>query len=199
MSTTEIHGERTAAVRRFDERAGLHLPAGFVVGASAYAAFCEESGVRAKLAAALDELDVDDAEALVAASARARALVAEAPMPAWIEIAIATAYGGLEDDDGPAPVAVHCSATPEDLLIVRGASNVVDAVRHCWASLFGEGTIFHRAKRGFSQAERDIEVVVQRLVPSTRPGVMFTIAPASGCADRIVVDSSYVRTGGRSS
>jgi pyruvate,water dikinase len=223
MSATETPTERTAAVRRFDELsradvpfaggkganlgemtlAGLPVPPGFVVGAPAYAAFCDESGLRARLAAELDDLDVDDTEALAAAAARARALVAEAPMPEWLEVAIATAYGELEDDDGPAPVAVRSSATAEDtesasfagmnetFLNVRGASNVVDAVRRCWASLFGGRTIFYRAKRGFSQADMDIAVVVQRLVPSTRAGVMFTIDPASGRADRIVIEGSY--------
>jgi pyruvate,water dikinase len=201
MSATEIPTEWTASVRHFDERAGLPVPAGFLVGASAFAAFCEESGLRAKLAAELGGLDVDDAEALAVASAHARALVTEAPMPAWLEVAIATAYGTLEDDDGPAPVAVS-SATAEDtepapfarttetFVNVRGASNVVDAVRHCWASLFGGRAILHRARRGLSQADMDVAVIVQRLFPSTRAGVMLTIDPASGRADWIVIDGS---------
>ena len=74
---------------------------------------------------------------------------------------------------------------------MRGADAVVDAVRRCWASLFGARTIFYRAKRGFGQADMDIAVVVQRQIASTRAGVMFTIDPASGRDDRLVIEGSF--------
>jgi pyruvate,water dikinase len=68
---------------------------------------------------------------------------------------------------------------------------VVEAVRSCWSSLFGSRTVFYRAKRGFAQAEMDIAVVVQRQILSTRAGVMFTIDPASGATDRLVIEGSF--------
>jgi pyruvate, water dikinase len=74
---------------------------------------------------------------------------------------------------------------------VSGSDAVVDAVRRCWASLFGGRTVFYRASRGFSQADMDIAVVVQRQVASTRAGVMFTIDPASGRADLVVIEGSF--------
>jgi pyruvate,water dikinase len=186
-------GEMTAA--------GLPVPPGFVVGAPAYAAFCEETGLRERLAAELDGLDVDDTDALAAAAERARALVTAVPMPAWLQQAIAGAYAAL--DDGAHPVAVRSSATAEDtesasfagmnetFLNIQGADAVVDAVRRCWASLFGARTVFYRAKRGFSQAGMDIAVVVQRQVASTRAGVMFTVDPAGGREDRIVIEGAF--------
>jgi pyruvate,water dikinase len=179
-------------------RAGLPVPPGFVVGAPAYAAFCEQDGLRARIAAELNGVDVDDTAALADASARVRALVTGAPLPAWLSEAIATAYAEL----GEGPVAVRSSATAEDtesasfagmnetFLNLRGTDAVVDAVRRCWASLFGARTVFYRAKRGFDQAGMDIAVVVQRQVLSTRAGVMFTIDPAGGRADRIVIEGA---------
>ena len=79
----------------------------------------------------------------------------------------------------------------ETFLNVSGSDAVVDAVRRCWASLFGGRTVFYRANRGFSQAEMDIAVVVQRQVASTRAGVMFTIDPATGRADLVVIEGSF--------
>ena len=67
----------------------------------------------------------------------------------------------------------------------------MDAVRRCWASLFGARTIFYRAKRGFPQADMDIAVVVQRQIASTRAGVMFTIDPATGRTDRLVIEGAF--------
>src|SRR5450631_1912396 len=53
-------------------RAGLPVPEGFVIGAPAYADYCEETGLRQRLAGVLDGLDVEDTEALGASSAAAR-------------------------------------------------------------------------------------------------------------------------------
>ena len=189
-------GELTAA--------GLPVPGGFVVGAPAYAAFCEANGLRRRIEERLDEVDVDDTEALAAAAAEVRTMVEAEPIPARVEQAIRAAYGELTDGDvADAAVAVRSSATAEDteaasfagmnetFLNVRGDDAVVDAVRRCWSSLFGARTVFYRAKRGFGQADMDIAVVVQRQVLATRAGVMFTIDPASGATDRLVIEGSF--------
>ena len=100
-------------------------------------------------------------------------------------------------------MAVRSSATAEDteaasfagmnetFLNIKGPAAVAEAVRHCWASLFGARTIFYRAKQGFSQTDIDIAVVVQRQIQSTRSGVMFTINPASGNRDELVIEGSF--------
>jgi pyruvate, water dikinase len=222
-ATSTTSGEAVHAVRRFAElgkgdvdfaggkganlgeltRAGLPVPPGFVIGAPAYVAFCEAQGLRARIAAGLQELDVDDTAALGEASRRVREMILRESLPGWLEGAIREAYAELTGGDGRAAVAVRSSATAEDtesasfagmnetFLNVRGSDAVVDAVRRCWASLFGGRTVFYRSKRGFSQAEMDIAVVVQRQVASTRAGVMFTIDPSTGRADRVVIEGSF--------
>jgi pyruvate,water dikinase len=191
-------GEMTAA--------GLPVPPGFVVGAPAYAAFCDAGGVRADLEAALAGVDVDDVAALEAAATAARAVIEHAPMPPWLHDAIVAAYVDLDaraDGGSLSAVAVRSSATAEDtesasfagmnetFLNVNGAEEVVAAVRRCWASLFGGRTVFYRAKRGFSQAGMDIAVVVQKQIRSTRAGVMFTVDPSSGADDRVVIEGAF--------
>jgi pyruvate,water dikinase len=100
-------------------------------------------------------------------------------------------------------VAVRSSATAEDtasasfagmnetFLNTRGAGAVVDAVKRCWVSLFGARTIYYRGQRGFSQADMDIAVVVQRQIQSTRAGVMFTVDPASGEREQLVIEGAF--------
>ncbi len=184
-------------------RAGLPVPPGFVIGAPAYAAFCEAGGLRARVAATLADLDVDDTTALAERSAEVRAMVLAEPLPPWLEHDVRAAYASLSDEDTPIAVAVRSSATAEDtesasfagmnetFLNIRGSDELIDAVRRCWASLFGGRTIFYRAKRGFSQADMDIAVVVQRQIESTCSGVMFTIDPSTGRADWIVIEGSF--------
>ena len=84
-------------------------------------------------------------------------MVAAEPVPGSVSEEVRHAYAELAGE----AVAVRSSATAEDtesasfagmnetFLNVRGADAVVDAVRRCWASLFGARTIFYRAKRGF--------------------------------------------------
>ena len=181
--------------------AGMPVPPGFVIGAPSYAAFCDSGDLRSRIAARLTELDVDDAGALDAAADDLRTMIESEPLPDAVEQAIRAAYAELGGGTDAA-VAVRSSATAEDteaasfagmnetFLNVIGEDEVLGAVRRCWSSLFGARTIFYRAKRGFEQAEMDIAVVVQRQVPATRAGVMFTIDPATGERDHLVIEGS---------
>jgi pyruvate, water dikinase len=186
--------------------AGLPVPDGFVVGAPAYAAFLAHTGLRERLAALLDSVDVEDTAALQAASAAARELFDQTPVPEPLAHEIRVAYGSLAGGPGEdpiLPVAVRSSATAEDTdatsfagmnetyLNIRGGVAVIDAVRRCWRSLFGSRTIYYRGVNHFGQADMDIAVVVQRQIESTRAGVMFTVNPATGQRDELVIEGSF--------
>jgi pyruvate,water dikinase len=187
-------GEMTAA--------GLPVPPGFVVGASSYALFCDTGGLRDRIEERLSSVDVDDTPALDLATKEVRKMVEAEPVPDEVANEIRDAYLELAGERDNPPVAVRSSATAEDteaasfagmnetFLNVRGPDEVVDAVRRCWSSLFGARTVFYRAKQGFGQADMDIAVVVQIQILSTRAGVMFTIDPASGDHDRLVIEGS---------
>jgi pyruvate,water dikinase len=188
-------GELTAA--------GLPVPPGFVISATAYAAFCDATGLRSRIAERLADVDVEDTAQLDRAAVEIRSMIESEPMPGWLEDAIGEAYADLGDSDPNVAVAVRSSATAEDtasasfagmnetVLNVRGTIFLLDAVRRCWSSLFGARTIYYRAQKGFAQADMDIAVVVQRQIEATRAGVMFTIDPASGARDRLVIEGAF--------
>ena len=133
----------------------------------------------------------------------ARAAVAAATIPP----ALTAAIGREVDRLGPStPLAVRSSATGEDrpgasaagqhdsFLGVVGVPALLDAVRRCWASLLTERAVSYRAvtdpsSRGdgseVGRGDVAMAVVVQRLVPATAAGVLFTADPLSG--DRTVV------------
>jgi len=183
--------------------AGLPVPPGFVVSAAAYAAFCDDSGLRARIAERLAGVDVEDTAQLDRAAAEVRAIVETEALPGWLEDAICAAYRELGEGDRRPAVAVRSSATAEDtasasfagmnetMLNVHGTSALLDAVRRCWSSLFGARTIYYREQKGFAQAGMDIAVVVQRQIEATRAGVMFTIDPATGARDRLVIEGAF--------
>jgi pyruvate,water dikinase len=181
--------------------AGLPVPPGFVIGAPAYAAYVEETGLRQRIEARMEGLDPEDTAELERVASEVRAWFEAESLPRWLADAITSAYREL--DAGEGAVAVRSSATAEDteaasfagmnetLLNVQGEKALLEAVRRCWSSLFGARTIYYRAKRGFGQADMDIAVVVQRQIESTRAGVMFTIDPASGAEDRLVIEGAF--------
>ncbi len=183
--------------------AGQPVPPGFVVGAPAYAEFCDRLGLRERIAELLEGLDVGDPAALGEAAGRARELIRTSDMPADLAAQIVARYELLCGDEHDVPVAVRSSATAEDtaaasfagmnetFLNVCGGEALVAAVRDCWGSLFGARTVFYRAERGFVQAGMDIAVVVQRQIASTRAGVMFTIDPVSGDENTVVIEGSF--------
>jgi pyruvate, water dikinase len=188
-------GELTAA--------GFPVPPGFVVGAPAYAAFCDGTGLRERIERRLAAIEVERTAELERAAAELRAEIEAEPLPQPLAAAIRDAYDRLAGADPEAAVAVRSSATAEDtesasfagmnetVLNVRGGDAVLGAVRRCWSSLFGARTVYYRAKRGFGQADMDIAVVVQRQVEATRAGVMFTIDPAGGATDRLVIEAAF--------
>src|SRR5690606_23368771 len=108
------------------------------------------------------------------------------------------AYARLGDD---VPVAVRSSATAEDtagtsfagmhqtFLNVIGVDALVQRVLDCWTSLFGERVISYRASQGLTE-EPVIAVVVQQQIQSDVAGVMFTVDPASGARDHLVIEAA---------
>jgi pyruvate,water dikinase len=180
-------------------QAQIPVPPGFIVTAHTYSQFLEQSGLRTTLQNLLSPLDYNDSARLQEVSEEIKSLIRSAPVPQQIAAEIKQAYRQL----GGGPVAVRSSATAEDLadasfagqqatfLNVVGEDEVVDAVRACWASLFEARAIFYRADKGFEHLKVAIAVPVQRMVQSSRSGVMFTLEPVSGDRSKIAIEAVF--------
>ncbi len=181
---------------------GFAVPSGFVIGAPAYAEFCDGTGLREKLAIALNDLRPEDSRSLADAAAVTHALVEITVVPPGLVEQISVAHARLCSDRPDLPVAVRSSAIGEDaatasfagmhasFLNVRGREQLLRAVQQCWASLYSERTLYYRATGGMPLADMDIAVVVQKQLVAKRSGVMFTIDPTNGRDDRVVVEAS---------
>lgn len=113
--------------------------------------------------------------------------------------AIAKAYAAL----GGGPVAVRSSATAEDgaeasfagqqetILGVEGADAVIEAVERCWRSLFSERVVAYRSAQGVADIGLAMAVVVQKLIPATVAGVLFTRDPQDPDGSSMSVEASW--------
>jgi rifampicin phosphotransferase len=181
-------------------QAGLPVPDGFCVTTAAYA--LATAGERfERLLVEFDSVQPQDVERLEALAAQARQAVLEAPIPAAVEAAVGRAYAELVPAGGELAVAVRSSATAEDLgeasfagqqdtyLNVVGVSAVLDAVRHCWASLWTDRAVAYRAVNRVDQRQVLLSAVVQQMVPAAVSGVLFTANPMSGRRGEGVLDA----------
>ena len=178
-------------------RAGFTVPPGFVVTAPAYLQAMEEAGVRADLRAGAARFEPGVGGET--AAAELQELVHKAGIPETLGHAIIDAYNRLGDN---LFVAVRSSATAEDTAStsfagmnetftnVKGATELLQRVVDCWASLFGARVCTYRATQAIA-GEPAIAVVVQRMVDARRSGVMFTVDPATGDRTRVVIEGSY--------
>ena len=178
---------------------GLPVPPAFVVTAQAFRRFLQMTKLEDTLFPMLEAIDVDDNDALNAASDKAKAMVETAVMPEAIRNDILASYKKMGKD---IVVAVRSSATAEDLpgasfagqqdtyLNIKGDDDVIDAVQRCWASLYTARAIYYRSKNGFDDRTVNIAVVVQQLVFSQKAGVMFSSHPISG-AKTVIIEGSW--------
>src|SRR5678815_3954387 len=65
--------------------AGVRVPDGFAVTAEAYPPLLDADGLRERIAAILDGVQVEDVRGLAAAGGQLRRLVEHAPLPAGLE------------------------------------------------------------------------------------------------------------------
>jgi pyruvate,water dikinase len=184
-------GELTAA--------GLPVPPGFVIVASAYLEAMDAAGTRTLLHEQSAHVEPDDLAGLAEVAANLQQLVTKAGMPAELSDQVIAAYHELGND---VRVAVRSSATAEDTAStsfagmnstftnVSGESALVDAVVECWASLFGQRVLAYRAAQGIADEEPAIAVVVQRMVDSDRSGVMFSADPSTGDRSKVVIEAA---------
>jgi len=181
---------------------GVPVPGGFAVTAQAFRDFINRAGISEKLFDAL-KVDVNEEAELHKAEETAKRLIMEARVPKDIEQDIRSRYEELCKREGEQVfVAVRSSATAEDLpdasfagqqetyLNMRGADDVFNAVRKCWASLYGARAIFYRVEQGFEHDKVNLSAIVQKMVDSEKSGVMFSSQPSTG-EPQVVIEGAW--------
>lgn len=193
-------------MRRFLVPKGVNVPGGFIVTADGYRYFLRETGLTKFIKDTLEGLNTKKLKDLAKRGRLIRDKISETRFPADLEAGIAMYYVEMEREYGKGvDVAVRSSATAEDLpdasfagehetyLNIRGAANVVLAVRKAMASLFTDRAISYRVDKGFNHFEVALSVGVQKMVRSDKgsSGVMFTLDTESGFKDVIIINASW--------
>jgi pyruvate, water dikinase len=165
--------------------AGLPVPEGFCLAADAYRLQLRAGGAE-DAARRLAGIDLDEA--------RRRALAVRlgflrAPVDAAIERALLEAWTELTPDPGTL-VAVRSSALCEDaaasssfagqfdtLLGIGSPTDLITAVRACWASLWATRALRYMRPQGVDPATTAMAVLVQRMVEARAAGGALSRTP----------------------
>lgn len=185
---------------------GVNVPQGFAITAYSYRYFIEYAGLETQLRTLFADLDVDNIKNLRDRGQKARSLILNTMFPPLLEQAIVEAYQQLCDRYGHnTDVAVRSSATAEDLpdasfagqqesyLNIHGVKAVLDATRHCFASIFTDRAISYRTIKGFDHFSIALSVAVQKMVRSdlATSGVMFSIDTETGFKNAALITAAY--------
>lgn len=188
--------------------AGFAVPPGFGITTAAYRHFLSAVGLVEQARQARIEASTANLARVQQLSAELAAAIEAAPMPPQLEHAIRESYAALERSVGePAlPVAVRSSGESEDLagasfagqydtfLWVRGADEVLQHVRRCWAGLFGPAVLTYRpdaANPAEPIGDYGLCVGVQQMVQARSAGVLFTLDPVTGDRSKVVVEGCW--------
>jgi rifampicin phosphotransferase len=177
-------------------RHGVPVPHWVILGADWFAAFRRESGVEERIATLLQDFTPGEAGAIARAISEA---ILACELSAAMRIAIARAHAHI----GDVPIAVRSSGVEEDgadfsfagqfdtFLDVRGLASTIEHVRRCWASAYSERSLRYRHQHRLDIAATEMAVILQRLVPAEKSGVVFTVNPANGNPDEMVLSAVY--------
>lgn len=134
---------------------GINVPNGFVLTVEVYDRYMQQNGLTNKIRELIEQLDVENLVQLRKTGMEIRQLILDGEFEDDIRQEIKERYRKLSQkyDKDTTDVAVRSSATTEDLpdasfagqqdsfLNVRGANNVINSIKACFASLFTDRAI----------------------------------------------------------
>ncbi len=187
---------------------GVNVPMGFATTTKAYQEFLMANQLMDRINHLLNELNIDDINALAAVGKTIRSWMLNATLPDTFLSAISKAYDTLIATSGnhhDLSFAVRSSATAEDLadasfagqqetlLNVRGLDQIIAAIKVVFASLYNDRAIAYRVHQNFQHDKVYLSAGIQKMVRSDlgASGVMFTLDTESGFRDVIFITATY--------
>ena len=185
---------------------GVRVPNGFAITASAYVKVLDANNAWEKLHGLLDNLDVNNVDALQSAGKKCREIVYNAKLPDAVREDILQAYKKLKEEYGESlSLAVRSSATAEDspeasfagqndtYLNIANAEELLDAYKRCLASNFTDRSIHYKYDNGFDYLKVYLSVVVMKMVRSDigESGVMFSLDTETGFKDVVFINAAF--------
>ncbi|MEX0934116.1 MAG: PEP/pyruvate-binding domain-containing protein, partial [Candidatus Paceibacterota bacterium] len=179
-------------------QAGIPVPPGFVIPASAFEKFLEETDLNVEIDSILHSVDTNKMHTIEDASEKIRSLITGADISTDIAGEIQKFFKNLDSKY----VAVRSSSTAEDSASAAWAGqlesylntteeNLLENVKKCWASLFTPRAIFYRFEKDLHNQKISVAVVVQKMVESEKSGIAFSVHPVTQDRNQLIIEAGF--------
>ena len=179
-------------------QAGIPVPSGFIILASAFDEFLEQTDLNIEIDSIIKKVNHKDINSVEEASVKIRDLINKRPISETIKKQILKEFDKLRVRH----VAVRSSATVEDSLIASWAgelesylnvteSNLLESVKKCWSSLFTPRAIFYRFEKKLNNQKISVAVIIQKMIQSEISGICFTVHPVTKDRNQVVIEAGY--------
>jgi pyruvate,water dikinase len=180
-------------------KAGLPVPPGFVILASAFDQFLAKTDLNIEIDTCLSQVNYDDIYSVERASKKIRASLAAVEFPKDIFVQeVETKFKELKTER----VAVRSSATAEDSSIASWAGELesylnvtaeglFDAIKKCWSSLYTPRALFYRFEKKLLNQKISVAVVVQKMIQAEVAGICFTVHPVTQDKQQLIIEAGY--------
>lgn len=196
----ELVGEKALGIAEL-YNLKLPVPEAFVISSEVFSNLIKHIDVSAILNKISDENSLKQAENEI------KNLILRLEFPDQLKLEIGEAYKKLDSSfEGisenfdfikasrdPLFVVVRSSShnyvpfQQNSFLGVKGLGELMNAIKHCWASLFNAQAIAYTKSKGLPIPS--ISVIVQKMINATRSGNIFTTSPTS--AENILIEAEY--------
>ena len=194
-------GDKMANLGEASSLAGIQVPAGFVVTASATRRFLSPALIT-EINRHLQLIDADNLPEFYRLCTSMQQLVMTAPMVAEVERELFAGYRQLEESAGRGcKVALRSSALGEDAAGVSFAglygtvldvdrATLLTAYRQVVASKYGARAIAYRRKRGYRHEDIEMCVGCLVMVPALISGVTYSRDPVTAGGDVVRINAT---------
>ena len=195
LSDVALAGGKGASLGEMT-RTEIPVPPGFVILATAFEKFLEETDLNVEIDSILDSVNHEEIHTVENASEKIKALILQAEMPQDIALEIQKFFKNLSSKY----VAVRSSATAEDSASAAWAGqlesylntteeSLLENVKKCWASLFTPRAIFYRFEKDLHKQKISVAVVVQKMVESEKSGIAFSVHPVTQDRNQLIIEA----------
>ncbi len=181
---------------------GFPVPEGFVLARETLGLFLEANELKPKVQALLEGYDQMGWRERLKGFEALRSGVLKLPIPPAVRLEAESAVEQLLDIS-PSGLAVRSSGICEDLEkasfagIYESFLGITDldpfwqSVLHCWCSTWSPRSEAYAKKMGIALPMDGMAVLVQKVIPADRAGVIFTADPVTGNPWRFVINSTF--------
>jgi pyruvate,water dikinase len=177
-----------------------HVPPFFVISASAYRDIADQIGLD-KIISSI-ERNLQENKSIDNLSQNIRALWLDTKFPPRFRSQVWDACQEIRQGK-TCRLAIRSSASLEDqpgssfagqlesFLNIRTPTQLWKSIRHCWASIWRPAAIHYQYRRNLSFKEIGVAVIIQRFIPASASGVLFTVNPVSGAGDEFMIEANW--------